>query len=390
MELFENLFLESTKGIFDVIRKYQAETPADKRSWEDFCAKGYNVNGDVTYTKGNYTAVTNYFNGAYKRKPNGSKTRTTAPKQPTTVKASAPVEEAPQEEDNSNYTYIDGFRVDESKAFKDLNASYLTKRYNEFNERYFDGKLPNIPVIVGHRKTALGTCWSYSRKSSYRPVRTIKIEISDFVIRNERSVCATLIHEMIHCYEADVLDSVTGHGYNFKSKMNEINRKSREDGKSTGWNVTTKSSDLDGVNTEVNTKYANKVVGDYLLIIDYNIRRNQYLKCLIPSSKLGAFKARLKYYADMGNKYVKLYKIKNGAPYYDLKKCLSKLSGQLTDLEQVENDVKQGYIVPVPFNEAKESKINKFLQRVINLFEKDPDQKVIKIFKDNTFLVETI
>ena len=227
------------RGINKALFSYMKMTNKADASYEDFCAKGFNpkVDGVPIHSKAQFRAAIVYFTKhpdsrfKYKDEIEAESNNDTNPAPETSEKE--PVKKTTRtrktkEEPKEDYQYkeIDGFKVGYDKPFNELSVSYLQKRYDEFNKKYFDDKLPKIKLIINNTKTALGMCSSWRRKTEYRPVRTIQISISTFLLRTELSYCHTLLHEMIHCYEADVLDASPGHGWNFKRKMNEINRTS--------------------------------------------------------------------------------------------------------------------------------------------------------------------
>lgn len=107
-------------------------------------------------------------------------------------------------------------------------VEYIEKKFDEFNEKYFDSKLERIPIELWTSKRTLGQCM-------YRVRRTIlgKKHYYDFKIRiNERldmpedELDDVLIHEMIHLriFSKPYNDRWT-HGPVFKKMMNHINER---------------------------------------------------------------------------------------------------------------------------------------------------------------------
>lgn len=91
--------------------------------------------------------------------------------------------------------------------------------YNEWNEKAFEGKLPNNVLFkLSKAKTWFGL---FSTKCG-KPV--IKMSITHDM--NENGIRDVMVHEMIHlyCWKFEPR-SQWRHGYVFKRKMNEINRK---------------------------------------------------------------------------------------------------------------------------------------------------------------------
>jgi hypothetical protein len=102
------------------------------------------------------------------------------------------------------------------------------------NNTYFEGELKkSFPFKISRSRKSLGHIL-FSRTN---------LEVKSFSISGkmewedkEKVLDETILHEMIHVYEAQVLKEAPNHGKNFLKKMNEIN--------SDGWNVTVRSSEV--------------------------------------------------------------------------------------------------------------------------------------------------
>ncbi len=105
---------------------------------------------------------------------------------------------------------------------------YVEKKFEEFNQLIFAGKLPQIPIVLSDAKTFLGKCVWKKRMGS-----DMKEEYYDFRLRintrldlPESEVEDTLIHEMIHYYIGlNKLEDASSHGPMFIHLMNSINEK---------------------------------------------------------------------------------------------------------------------------------------------------------------------
>jgi len=107
-------------------------------------------------------------------------------------------------------------------------VAYIQARFDEYNERFFGGSLPPIPVRLSHAKGFLGkVCFVRKRQGLFGGYRN-----TDFVLRinaridlDETLVQDTILHEMIHYYIAynQWHDSST-HGHLFRREMARINR----------------------------------------------------------------------------------------------------------------------------------------------------------------------
>ena len=98
-----------------------------------------------------------------------------------------------------------------------ITLEFLTDSFNKFNTMYFNGELITPSFEVSHTKTALGD-FRNNGFGSYR------IRLSDYYVREQKDIEQTLLHEMIHQYQRQILNE-RGHGYSFKKKAEEINRK---------------------------------------------------------------------------------------------------------------------------------------------------------------------
>lgn len=105
---------------------------------------------------------------------------------------------------------------------------YIEKKFEEFNQQIFAGKLPKLPVELSDAKTFLGLCVFKRRKGENG-----KTEYYDFKLRintrldlPENEVEDVIIHEMIHYFIGyNQLEDATAHGPIFTHMMNEINTK---------------------------------------------------------------------------------------------------------------------------------------------------------------------
>ena len=105
---------------------------------------------------------------------------------------------------------------------------YIEHRFREFNEQYFGGQLPMVPVRLTSARTYLGLLGFKRRRTllggtlNYDFVLRISIRID----LPEREVEDTLLHEMIHLYIASKqLKDTSPHGRLFRRLMADINRR---------------------------------------------------------------------------------------------------------------------------------------------------------------------
>ena len=105
---------------------------------------------------------------------------------------------------------------------------YIEKKFEEFNQQMFAGKLPKIPIVLSDAKSFIGQCVCKKRRG-----KDGKVEYYDFKLRintrldlPEKEVEDTLIHEMIHYYiGVNRLEDMSSHGPLFVHIMNTINER---------------------------------------------------------------------------------------------------------------------------------------------------------------------
>ena len=107
-----------------------------------------------------------------------------------------------------------------------LTTEILLKKFNKFNDRFFNSSLPAIDIIITKEKNRFGA-FEYMRQYDYRLGRTIeiprKISISSYYDMDEKFIDETLIHEMIHYYIAHKKIKDNGsHGYYFMAYAKRI------------------------------------------------------------------------------------------------------------------------------------------------------------------------
>lgn len=97
-------------------------------------------------------------------------------------------------------------------------TSYITSRFNYFNDLIFGGKLKSIELRVNNTKSAGGQ-FNY-----YRNCRARYIAISKKFDFTPEELDDVLVHEMIHYWDF-TKRGTSDHGTQFQKKMNEINKK---------------------------------------------------------------------------------------------------------------------------------------------------------------------
>lgn len=115
--------------------------------------------------------------------------------------------------------------------------------YQEFNQKFFDGDMPNLPLNPYKDKDGDLAFWTPAIKWSGRMTRTYgvfqpmskyscggRITISKRLAPDPVAMKSTFIHEMIHMYLSyhGMDDGIKGHGPNFIKQAIRINRKLKE------------------------------------------------------------------------------------------------------------------------------------------------------------------
>ena len=105
---------------------------------------------------------------------------------------------------------------------------YVEKKFEEFNQLMFDGKLPKLPIELSDAKTFLGLCVYKKRRTILGRTECydFKLRISTRIDLVEAEVEDIIIHEMIHYYIGyNNLKDSSAHGRVFRHIMNTINEK---------------------------------------------------------------------------------------------------------------------------------------------------------------------
>lgn len=105
---------------------------------------------------------------------------------------------------------------------------YIERRFHEFNQQYFSGQLPTVPVRLTSARTYLGQLGFKRKQTLFGGVKTYDyvLRISTHTDLPEQEVEDTLLHEMIHLYIASKqLKDTSPHGRLFRQLMGDLNRR---------------------------------------------------------------------------------------------------------------------------------------------------------------------
>jgi hypothetical protein len=105
---------------------------------------------------------------------------------------------------------------------------HLYRMWTEFNELYFDNQLQPVKLLIKKSRHKDGWYSYRCHKKDERPIRN-ELKRAAIVI-SERLyeppdwglIYGTLIHEMIHQYQAEVLNETTDHGPIFTKMAEEL------------------------------------------------------------------------------------------------------------------------------------------------------------------------
>lgn len=130
------------------------------------------------------------------------------------------------EKETPDLTYIPKF-MNSSQQEEDFD---IYDYFAVYNDLYFEGKLGCVRLEWSKRMTTCAGIF-YTKSTEY----IIRLSEPLLKFRTIKEIKETLLHEMIHAWvqieRLDQSDDRSGHGYNFKTKMYDIN-------KSTGFNIT--------------------------------------------------------------------------------------------------------------------------------------------------------
>jgi len=122
--------------------------------------------------------------------------------------------------------------ITETKGDDDI-LSHLKLKYAEFNELYFDGKLPVVPIIWGTMKNSgaavkLNVITHLGKKHYMHG--TMKMVFSNKYKRSAEQLEPLLLHEMVHVHVIAIdEDVVEMHGRKFMTKLKQVSAASGVD-----------------------------------------------------------------------------------------------------------------------------------------------------------------
>ena len=124
----------------------------------------------------------------------------------------------------------DIFGINRLKSLSGINEESVTdfnikSKFDEFNKKYFDGAIPEIPITFSPLKSAGGKFQCVAKNNAVVP-GTAKIVISSLFSRSEQSLDGVILHEMIHAFLAFSGLLKENHGPRFKSMQAKLSQAS--------------------------------------------------------------------------------------------------------------------------------------------------------------------
>ncbi len=105
---------------------------------------------------------------------------------------------------------------------------YVKRKFDEYNQLMFEGKLKPLPFKLSRARTFLGqvSCYRTRKWNGTWRYSDFKFVISNKLDREESLIEDTIIHEMIHYWIfSNQMQDTSSHGRIFKAKMQEINQR---------------------------------------------------------------------------------------------------------------------------------------------------------------------
>lgn len=100
----------------------------------------------------------------------------------------------------------------------------LYAAYDQFNDALFDGGLPPVMLVLHRQRGACGYFWDEQWTDAAQNEKLPEIALNpDHMGRTPREVLSTLVHEMVHQWDALHNEVPThGHGKTWGAKMDEV------------------------------------------------------------------------------------------------------------------------------------------------------------------------
>lgn len=108
----------------------------------------------------------------------------------------------------------------------------IQAKYNQFNNQYFKGSLPSIPLSLKPLKGVGGVVRFQIRKPVGAPVQgvlvpgSVTLTLSTLFQNTEAHMDAILLHEMIHVHFVNIGDYQENHGAKFMAMRNQLSQAS--------------------------------------------------------------------------------------------------------------------------------------------------------------------
>ena len=204
-----------------------------------------------------------------------------------------------------------------------ITKEFLLDSFKVFNDLYFNGVLATPIFEISHTKTALGDFRSIG-------FNYFRIRISDYYVREQKNIEQTLLHEMIHLYQKQILNE-NGHGWSFKKKAEEINRKG-------GYSIS-RTTNVD--NCPVNNA-KHKLSKEYNIAV-YHTHKNKWFLFVMASNKVNDWENTLQSHSEIASYFMFTSKAEKYSHYPS---CRKVCKGRYISEEEAIN-LQQEYGCPV-------------------------------------------
>lgn len=107
-----------------------------------------------------------------------------------------------------------------------INLEKIKQLVDQVNQECFNNQLKiNFPIELCDTSRAAAYVSTRVTRLDEVIIRTVRcLRVSKNYNWKDSELKNTIAHELIHVYECQILKAKGGHGYNFKRKMNEINK----------------------------------------------------------------------------------------------------------------------------------------------------------------------
>lgn len=107
-----------------------------------------------------------------------------------------------------------------TEKLADFSVPVISKKFDDFNKKYFNGQLTKPEFKLTLSRKSLGKC--SAKAKGFTMEHDYTISISTFYEVSENDMENTLIHEMIHLYQHQILKEKMNHKTSFKDYAKKV------------------------------------------------------------------------------------------------------------------------------------------------------------------------